>query len=300
MIAAVVPAAGRGQRMGRPKLLLPIEGQPLIVRVVTALRHGGADRVVVVAPPEASDEGPAVALAARSAGAEVVAPPERPAEMRDSIEIGLATAAKPITPGYLLIAPGDAPGITPGVVALVLNASALRPENIIVPSCGGRRGHPLVLPWKFAAEIPSLPAGQGVNALVARYRKQLFELALDDTRITEDLDSPEDYSRWNAASCVQVKFFALARDRAGCSEINLDLAGIERVWDLRAELARRLPGLAPLMNNVMIAVNEEYATDDAQIVPGARIAVIPPVSGGATVDARSSRAPAPCRRPVRP
>ena len=47
--------------------------------------------------------------------------------------------------------------------------------------------------------------------------------------------------------------------RAGCSEIDLDLAGIEHVWDLRAEIARRLPGLAPLMKNVMIAVNEEYA-----------------------------------------
>ena len=35
------------------------------------------------------------------------------------------------------------------------------------------------------------------------------------------------------------------------------------------------------MKNVMIAMNEEYADDEAQILPGAQIAVIPPVSGGA-------------------
>ena len=105
MIAAIVPAAGRSERMGRPKLLLPLQGQTLIARVVTALRAGGADLVVVVAPPEDSDEGPAVAQAARGAGAFVVAPTERPAEMRDSIEIGLATIAKFTPPDHLMFAP---------------------------------------------------------------------------------------------------------------------------------------------------------------------------------------------------
>ena len=78
-----------------------------------------------------------------------------------------------------------------------------------------------------------------------------------------------------------MKLFALARERAGCSEIEVELAGACRVADLRAEIGRRLPGLAPLLKNVMIAVNEEYADEEAQVSPGARVAVIPPVSGGA-------------------
>ena len=47
-VAAIVPAAGLSTRMGRPKLLLPFGGEPLIVRVVNALRQGGAAPVVVV------------------------------------------------------------------------------------------------------------------------------------------------------------------------------------------------------------------------------------------------------------
>ena len=50
-IAAIVPAAGRSERMGRPKLILPIGGATVIARVVAALRQGGAEPVVVVAPP---------------------------------------------------------------------------------------------------------------------------------------------------------------------------------------------------------------------------------------------------------
>jgi molybdenum cofactor cytidylyltransferase len=301
MITAIVPAAGRSGRMGRPKLVLPIDGQTLIGHVVTALRVGGADRVVVVAPPEDSEEGPAVARAAQDAGAFVVAPRERPAEMRDSIEIGLAAAGKPTAPGRVLLSPGDAAGMTNTVVAAVVHESDRQPEKIVVPRCGARRGHPLLLPWSLAAGIGSLPAGQGVNALLARHPSLVVEVALGDAHIADDIDSPEDFRRWEeraralevgpaaAGTRVHVRLFALARERAGCAEIEIELAGARRVSDVRYELARRLPGLAPLVKTVMIAVNEEYADDEAQVSPGARIAVIPPVSGGAGELGRRSR-----------
>ena len=71
------------------------------------------------------------------------------------------------------------------------------------------------------------------------------------------------------------------KERAGFAEIDLDLPAVCTVSDLRAAIGRHLPVLAPLMSHVMIAVNEEYAADDARVLPGARVAVIPPVSGGA-------------------
>jgi molybdopterin converting factor subunit 1 len=293
MIAAIVPAAGLSQRMGRPKLLLPIGGESLIGRVVTALREGGADRVVVVAPPSNSEEGPAVAALASRAGAFVIAPQVRPAEMRDSFEVGLRALAGPTPPDHVLLAPGDAAGITRAIVARLLEESARQADRIIVPRFGPRRGHPLVLPWKFAQDVASLPSGKGVSAILARYQTLVVELELPDSGVADDIDTPDDLGRWQEGSLapqssvrVPVQFFALAKDRAGCSAIDLELPGGSRVADLRAELARRLPGLSPLMKNVMIAVNEEYADDDASIMPGARVAVIPPVSGGASGSAR--------------
>ena len=43
--------------------------------------------MIVTAPPADAAEGPAIAAEARLAGAEVVVPPIRPIEMRDSIEL---------------------------------------------------------------------------------------------------------------------------------------------------------------------------------------------------------------------
>ena len=69
-VGAIVPAAGRGERLGadRPKALLDVGGAPLLVHAVHALSGAGVDAVVVAAPPEATAE-----VAALVPGAVVVA-----------------------------------------------------------------------------------------------------------------------------------------------------------------------------------------------------------------------------------
>lgn len=49
---AVVLTGGKSSRMGRPKALLPFDGEPLIVHVVRALRKMFAETVVVAAPDQ--------------------------------------------------------------------------------------------------------------------------------------------------------------------------------------------------------------------------------------------------------
>ena len=314
MIAALIPAAGSSSRMGQPKLLLSFDGQTLIGRLVAALRGGGAAHIVVITPPADAPEGPAIALEARRAGADVVVPPERPASMRASIELGLQSLSRHEAPQSLLLTPGDCPGINAEIVAQLLAYAAKLPERIVIPSYGSRRGHPIVLPWRIAAQIPSLPGDLGVNALVARHGDLVVELEISRPEIIADLDTPDDLQQWlerqnaearsaqnagfqspdsgseirgsvepNASSGfrVSVRLFALAKDRAGCSELAIDLKPGATVRDLRAALALQAPALAPLLPTSFVAINEEYARDDSPIALGSRLAIIPPVSGGA-------------------
>lgn len=48
MITALVLAAGRSRRMGTQKLLLPLDGKPVIAHVVDQLLRSPVDRVLVV------------------------------------------------------------------------------------------------------------------------------------------------------------------------------------------------------------------------------------------------------------
>jgi molybdopterin converting factor subunit 1 len=76
---------------------------------------------------------------------------------------------------------------------------------------------------------------------------------------------------------VTVRLFAMLRERAGASELTLELPDGSRVRDALTELGEIASGLPLVM-----AVNREYAPEDQVLDPGDELALIPPVSGGQT------------------
>jgi len=196
MIVAIVPAAGRSERMGKPKLILPIHGETVIARVVTTLRQGGIPRVVVVAPPSETPGAAILANEATSAGAVVVVPKERPLDMRGSFQLGLEQLLEGPSPTAIMLTPADSPGITSALVARVLAEARNAPGSIIIPTFLGRRGHPIVIPWGLALQVSSLPLGAGINALMAFQASRILEIAVDEPGTLDDLDTPDDYQRW--------------------------------------------------------------------------------------------------------
>ena len=87
---------------------------------------------------------------------------------------------------------------------------------------------------------------------------------------------------------VTVRLFAMLRERAGASELTVELPEGARVRDALAALGGLADGLPLVM-----AINREYAPEDAPLDPGDELALIPPVSGGeaAVVHARVTAGP---------
>jgi len=79
---------------------------------------------------------------------------------------------------------------------------------------------------------------------------------------------------------ARVRLFAIARERAGCSFIEVDLPDAATVLDLKTALGRKVPSLVRLLPTIRFSVNAEYADDTTAIPSGAELAAIPPVSGG--------------------
>jgi molybdopterin synthase sulfur carrier subunit len=77
---------------------------------------------------------------------------------------------------------------------------------------------------------------------------------------------------------VNVLAFGIAKDIFGSSSIEVELR-IADVKSLKALLEERYSRLAAL-KSYMVAVNNEYATDDRVLATTDEIAIIPPVSGG--------------------
>jgi len=75
---------------------------------------------------------------------------------------------------------------------------------------------------------------------------------------------------------VTVRLFAILRERAGRTEIELDLPDDARVRDALAQVDDIAGGLPLVM-----AINRQYADANAKLTAGDELALIPPVSGGA-------------------
>ncbi|MGE5409010.1 MAG: molybdenum cofactor biosynthesis protein [Syntrophothermus sp.] len=82
---------------------------------------------------------------------------------------------------------------------------------------------------------------------------------------------------------VRVRLFAMLRERTGRDAVELELPADATVADALAELSRSEP-LGELLERtpVRMAVNREYADEATAIGPGDELALIPPISGGAS------------------
>jgi molybdopterin synthase sulfur carrier subunit len=75
----------------------------------------------------------------------------------------------------------------------------------------------------------------------------------------------------------KILFFAHLRDAVGEESIMMDAKG-KTVADLKQMVLGKYASVN--LENVMTAINEEFASDDDMIHEGSEIAFIPPVSGG--------------------
>jgi molybdenum cofactor cytidylyltransferase len=199
MIFAVVPAAGKSVRMGRPKLALPLGDRTILERVVASLRQAGVDQIIVVVGPHATQLAPL----AESAGAHVLQLTEETREMRATVEQGLRWLEEHFRPhpedGWLLV-PADHPTLDPSLVRLLVAERAAHPgKSIVVPTHGGRRGHPTLVDWKHVAAIRAQLRGAGLNVYFRQQTGETLEVPVASPDTLCDLDTPEDYERLRRA-----------------------------------------------------------------------------------------------------
>lgn len=78
---------------------------------------------------------------------------------------------------------------------------------------------------------------------------------------------------------VQVRFFAILREQAGCSAVEVETAA-DAPAGLYSELQARFPELTLPFAVLRVSLNERYAAPADRLQPGDRVVFIPPVAGG--------------------
>jgi|WetSurMetagenome_2_1015567.scaffolds.fasta_scaffold323028_2 molybdenum cofactor cytidylyltransferase len=198
MICGIVLAAGRSERMGTQKLLLPLGGKPVIARVVDELLGSSVARVLVII----GREGGRLREVLGGRAVQFVENADPASDMFGSVRCGLHRL--PAECEAVLVVLGDQPGISCALVDEMIRHFRRGKSRIIVPACGGHRGHPVLFGAGFRAELLSDCADNGLRGFLDAHAGEVFGVSVSDATALEDMDTPADYQRQERAFANRV------------------------------------------------------------------------------------------------
>lgn len=186
-VAAVVLAAGSSRRMGdMNKLMLRVEGIPMVVRVVEALERSRVDRILVVTGHER--ERIRGALSGR--WVELVHNPDHEDGMGTSIRRGISRLGKDLDGALIVLA--DMPWVGTEVVDRLIDAFTEDDErSIFIPSFRGKRGNPILWSSEHFPELLTLAGDLGGKELFHRRPEAICRVEVESTAIRLDVDTPD-------------------------------------------------------------------------------------------------------------
>ncbi|MGA0870970.1 MAG: nucleotidyltransferase family protein, partial [Planctomycetota bacterium] len=137
--AAVILAAGRGERLGADKALVDLGGHAAVERLVRNFQAAGCAPILVVRQRGAAALPPGLGVTVLEVDSD---------EMIESLRGGLG-ALQSSPPAAVLVTPIDHAMVRPSTIAALrveLDQSVEEPA-VVLPICRGRPGHPVGLTW---------------------------------------------------------------------------------------------------------------------------------------------------------
>jgi molybdenum cofactor cytidylyltransferase len=189
----VVLAAGEASRFGGPKLTMPFGTSTVIGCVVAALAGAGVEPIIVVAGANR----PEIEAALSDSQARIVVNPDPSRGMLSSVQVGVAALPQatlaPQDVARFLIALADQPRITAEGVRQLLDAHRASGKGIALPTCGGKRGHPVVFTARYRDEILALDTDAALRDVIQRHLDDIAEIELTSDAFVRDIDTQEQY-----------------------------------------------------------------------------------------------------------
>jgi molybdenum cofactor cytidylyltransferase len=191
---AVVLAAGSSSRLGRPKQLLELGGEPLVDHVLRTAAMSRVEGTVVVLGHAAD----AIGARIGDFGQRTIVNPDHAAGQSTSLRAGLV-ALPPSAAGALVLLT-DQPLVTPALVDRVIAAweAAGGPSAIAQARYGDVGAPPVLIGRSFFSTVEGITGDQGARDLIRAHRDRVVPVSTDEPEPL-DVDTEDDLRRLSAA-----------------------------------------------------------------------------------------------------
>jgi len=191
MISLVILAAGKSTRMEENKLLLKVNGETLIQRVVKTAKRSGVDELVVVLGYEASK--------IREQLAKLYCKPVTNESyirgQSESVKVGLSAISN--NAEAVMILPADVALIDAQSINKVADEYRKSRSRIVVASHLQHSGHPILISRTLFPEVAAIDEDtQGLKAVVDRHRAEVKYVEVGTENVLIDIDTKDQFNKY--------------------------------------------------------------------------------------------------------
>lgn len=188
-VGCIILAAGASRRLGQPKQLVPIDGQPMLARVTeAALATPGLWPVVVVLGAHKEVIRPSIVRLP----VQIADNPAWAEGMASSLRIGLDTIAQfSRNIDAVLITLCDQPDLTTDTLTRLLQAHRQNACDVVAARYGGHIGAPAIVRRPLFAAMAHLTGDEGARQIFQHLPPAAIA-AVDFPELVRDIDTPAD------------------------------------------------------------------------------------------------------------
>ncbi len=192
MIPAIVLAAGKSTRMGRPKATLPLATDTFLSRIVRTFHEAGINDVVIVVGHGA--EGVVASLWQTGKVPRFVLNPDYETGQFSSLLTGLDAVDTPDV-AAALVTLVDVPLVSSSTVRAVVGRYDATHAPIVRPTRGAEHGHPVLIDRSLFDTLRHADPRVGAKGIVRAHASPEGDVLVDDAGAFLDIDTMEEYQR---------------------------------------------------------------------------------------------------------
>lgn len=177
--------------MGEPKALLRVEKQTFIERIIAALVQARIREIIVVLGRHADEIRPTII----ELPVKVVVNEEYKKGQLSSLQAAIRSLQGEDCDG-ILVHLVDHPFVNPDLVEEMINRFYESKSLIVVPTCKGRRGHPVLFSSRLFEELLAAPLEIGAKQVVHAHRAETLEIETSEEGVVIDIDTPGEYKEY--------------------------------------------------------------------------------------------------------
>ena len=178
-------ASGFSKRMGQNKLLMEIEEEKVIERVILACKNSLLDEIILI---YRLDEIKEIGLKYKL---KTIHNPNAIKGQSEAVKLGVKTSKEENGVMFLV---ADQPFLDAKVINTLLKEYEKDPSMIVVPFYDNKFGMPIIFPSLFRDELLKVSGDKGGREIIEKNPNLVKKIYYEDKLLGVDIDTMEDYN----------------------------------------------------------------------------------------------------------